>query len=225
MALQMTPEVALQIFRLLAEEVIELGGSDDDLRSLLTTKAKRRKVAEAIIGDGCSSQTRLRNGERLVYVDYGLTDATAELKERGVLDVYGLFGDKPWSWQKHQSCAGMDENNGVRVMILKRYGRTTGSEDAIADMDREGYRPATEKEFLAFILADRERLYSGESIVALGSQHFSAIGEWINEVDACNDCRLDVANLRMGYKRKNIITFESFSHRWPYDTLFLFVRK
>ena len=203
--------VAFQIFKLLAEEVIELGGSDDDLRSLQTNKAKRRKVAEAIIGDRSAKKLVLRDGEYLVPVDYGPNPSKTDLEQNefsGEGSVSVIFDGR--SWEKHRSCIDMDETNGDRAMLVKHFDREIESEVAIAEMDKEGYRPATEKEARAFAKAHPE-LQRQWWIVALGS--FAMRGD-----DLC------VAVLGSGSGRR-CLDDRWFGNGWHRSRRFLFVRK
>lgn len=202
--------VAFQIFKMVAEEVIEIGGSDDDLRSLQTDKVKRRKVAEAIVGDKPSKSAQLRDGEYRVPVDYAPLPGQKELEREffGDGSVSVIFDGRPF--QKHASCVNMDETSGDRIMFVKHFDRKIESEQAIAEMDVQGYRPATEKEARAFAKAYPELLRE-VWIVALGSL----------AADDSNQC---VAVL-CGASGRRSFGGDWFDRKWARTYHFLFVCK
>ena len=89
----------------------------------------------------------IREDEYLVSVDYGPL-SSKNLLEQEFAGVADSFDGRPF--EKHPSCRGMDESNGIRFMKLFRFDEEIESEGAIARADKEGYRPATEKEVCAF---------------------------------------------------------------------------
>lgn len=111
--------------------------------------------------------------EYIVPVSYAPLPSILELrKEFGAGSVSVIFDGRPW--QKRLACAQMDETDGERVMLLKNFGKEMTTKQAIAWGVSEGFRPATEKEVIAFARAnpDLQRIFW---IVALGSFAFDNI--------------------------------------------------
>lgn len=203
---------ASQIFQALAKEVMEIGGSDADLRSLLTDKAKRRRVAEAIHGGRATGGACAhRSGVYIIPVDYGPNPSKTQLELEefsGEGTVSEMFDGRPWN--KHCSCTSMDETNAKRTMSLFWFDDYMESADVITCINSKGFRPATEKEARAFAKAcpDEQREFS---IVALGAF-------------AIRDARQHVAVL-YGDVEGRYLRSGWVGHKWSQRYRFLAVRK
>ena len=150
----------------------------------------------------------LREDEYLVSVDYGPLPSRQELSQVFLGGVAELFDG--CSFVKHPSCEGMDETNGPRIMKLFKFDTRIRSEGAIACAGEEGYRPATEKELLAFIQANsamREQLV----IACLGAFDMSGSSRYI-----------PYAGWRDG---RRTLAFYWFGGGWIAGDYLLFVRK
>ena len=143
--------IALEIFKAIADAVLGLGGTDQDLRRILTDKGLRKKIAEIVVSE-------VRQTFR-VLVDY--SKSLAEMIQAGNYD---------WKnndiTQDHFPTKGNGQQE-VEV-VLFHFGRNISSDDAIAEMERAGYRPARIEELLA-LGASQPELQKQYPIVGLGS--------------------------------------------------------
>lgn len=102
-----------------------------------------------------------------VRVTYApLPSLEALITEFGEYNVSRMFDGH--AFQKHVSCADIDETPGEKIFFVKHFNREIESEGAIAEMDKLGYRPATYLEVYAFQKANPE-LQRQFRIIALGS--------------------------------------------------------
>lgn len=147
-----------------------------------------------------------------VFVDYTMprdrTTLEAEFSKNGVSELF--FGSHEWFF--HSSCVDIDQNPGERIMLVKHFGWLIESEDAIAEMDKQGYRPATHLEAYAFAKANPD-LQRQFWILALGS--FALDGDGVGRA---------VASL-FDFADKRIFGLDWFGLGWRFDGRFLFVRK
>ena len=152
----------------------------------------------------------LAKNEYLVPVTYAPLPSFAELEQEfGKGNVSNIFDGRPFT--KHTSCSDISETPGNLIFLVKHFGREINSDDAIAEMNRLSYRPATHIEVYEFQKAhpDLQRQFS---IVALGS------------------FAMDVSNLCVAVLRSNSDR-RIFGHCWfDYGWVdvacrFLFVRK
>lgn len=157
---------AFQIFKLIVEEVIEIGGSDDDLRSLHFNRVKRRRVAEAIIGRKAGVESLLSD-ECLIFVQY----SQREITEKYFSNIWTMshrFHGRPWV--RYCSSADIDESDGNRIMRLFHFPNSRiKREEIIRRANEEGYRPATVEELYAFTKCYRPRLLLEWCIAVFGS--------------------------------------------------------
>lgn len=124
---------AWEIFKALIDEVLSLGGSDEQVARILTDKVLRRKLAELIVGAASNVY--------IITVDYA--QSLADMIKAGHYD----FVDPSFT-SEHFPVVGTGE---VSVdAILVHYGRIMSSEAVLADLDQRGLRPATLPELLAF---------------------------------------------------------------------------
>jgi hypothetical protein len=171
-----------------------------DHERLLTVCKDEKPKAECPLGED----------EHLVRVDYNMPSEQWVLEiefSRG--GVSALFW-KDLVWVNHSSCAGIDQSPGDRVVLVKHFDRLIPSEEAIAEMDKLGYRPATHLEMYALSKAN-PRLQRQFRIVALGS-YVKFEGVYF------------VAMLSNRFEGRNLDT-KPFGSEWSNRTRFLFVRK
>jgi hypothetical protein len=146
-----------------------------------------------------------------VFVDYQMPrdkdELEADFSKDGVFDLF--YGN--YEWQLHSSCQGIDQAPGEREFLVKHFDRPIESDEAIAEMDKLGYRPATHLEAYAFAKANPE-LQRQCWIVALGS---SAL---------YSDGFRDVVVLSGGSDGR-ISSGRWFGSKWVAGFRFLFVRK
>jgi hypothetical protein len=146
-----------------------------------------------------------------VFVDYQMPrdkdELEADFSKGGVSELF--YGN--YEWQLHSSCQGIYQAPGEREFLVKHFDRPIESDEAIAEMDKLGYRPATHLEAYAFAKANPE-LQRQCWIVALGS---SAL---------YSDERRAVV-LLYSYSDKRILNGYWLDSEWLASYRFLFVRK
>jgi hypothetical protein len=159
--------------------------------------------------DPKSAQNALLNDEVRVYVDYTMPRDQATLETKFSKHGVGAVFYNDAEWQLHPSCIGMDQTPGERAMLLKWFNRRISSENAIAEMDTLGYRPATHLEAYAIAKANPElqRLF-----------WIAALGSFAIDGNAC------VAVL-ISRSSQLVLRAFPFSVDWGEDQRFLFVRK
>jgi hypothetical protein len=143
--------IAFQIFKAIADAVLGLGGTDQDLRRILTDKSLRERIAKIIVSE-------VRQVFK-VTVDY--SKSLAEMIKAG---HYGWVNDAIVA--DHFPVQGEGQNE-VEVALF-HFNRNISSDDAIAEMEKAGYRPARIEELLA-LGASQPELQKEFPIVALGS--------------------------------------------------------
>lgn len=143
--------VMWEIWKALVNAVLDLGGSDDDLRRIQTDKELRRKLAELIVG-------ATRKVFRLV-VNYD--ESVETLVKRG---KYDWTNDSITSKNFPTKRTGTSEV----VVELVYLNRAVSTDEALAELDRMGFRPAELKELLV-LGAEQPELQREFPIVALGS--------------------------------------------------------
>ena len=160
--------------------------------------------------DNVPSDTRkLGKNEFLVPVSYTRFPSFAELEQEfGKGNFSTIFDGKPF--HKHSSCANTDETSGYKTFLVKHFNREIMSEDAIAEMDKLGYRPATHIEAYSFQKAKPE-LQLQFWIVALGSFAVVGGGQYVAVLDSNSGTRVFYSDWFVG--------------EWRSDRRFLFVRK
>ncbi len=162
---------------------------------------------------------RLSSGEKRVWVDYDLLidKAKSEAAPSNPLkeSLFRLFNDNH-QWRFHASCADIDQTSGKRIMLVKCFDRAIESEEAIAEMDQLGYRPAIHLELYAFV-KNRSKIKYASGIIAFGS---------------CSHGRdshdpFPVTFVRITCDIDGLIMTETWllGRRWLSDNHFLFVRK
>ena len=176
-------------------------------------KGARKPKTDAVGSKAVALAARSRplaDGEYLVHVGYTMPQdkamLEAEFSTGGVSELF--YGN--YEWQNHSSCAEIDQTPGDRVMLVKCFERSMTSEDAIVEMDKLGYRPATHLEAYAFAKANPD-LQRQFWIVALGSSTVSGGRRWVAMLDSGSDGRF------LGH--------DWFDREWSSVSRFLFVRK
>jgi len=129
-----------------------------------------------------------------------------EFSKDGVTEL--LYGN--CEWQLHSSCEGIDQTPGEREFLVKHFDRKIESDEAIAEMDKLGYRPATHLEAYAFAKANPE-LQRQFWIVALGSFALDSGGRSV----ALLSCTSGLCLLHDHWH----------DSRWSARSRFLFIRK
>ncbi|MEK9208495.1 MAG: hypothetical protein AAB910_00275 [Patescibacteria group bacterium] len=149
---------AFEVFKALVDAVLALGGNDADLERILTSKDLRGKIAQLIVG---TKRTAIEFLDRTISVMMDLTKTTVQ-----------LIADGKYDWVnsnivKHFSFGTGDGTRTAEVHLL-RYNKRMTSDEVIADMDRQGLRPATFLELL-WIGIQHSGLQLEFPIVALGT--------------------------------------------------------
>lgn len=148
-----------QIIKALAEAVHARGGSDDDLRRVLSDKTLADKVAEILVGK--------READTYpVTIDYG--KSVEEMIEAGHYDwVHPNINVTNFP----VSDTGVVEVN----LELVHLGRSVSSEVVLAHLEANGLRPATFAESLAFGVTYPE-IQRQFPVVVLGSSWGVSVG-------------------------------------------------
>ncbi len=164
-----------EIFKAFVDEVKNQGGTDEDISRILTDK----KVCQEMVGLLLKKAGNVADAAIRLFVDY--TRSLAEMLKDGRFDSVN-----PDITEKHFPIT--KRPNGKVEMKMFHFNRPISSEQAIQEMDKEGYRPAELPEGLAYVQAnpDEQRKYP---IVLLGSvwhywygdRHVPYLGRWAGE--------------------------------------------
>jgi hypothetical protein len=140
-----------ELVKALADEVNSLGGNDDHLRRILSDKSVVREVAELLVG-------------KPVPESYSLT--INRQRSRSEMVAAGNYDYANPNITEENFPVGEGEAE-VKAVLL-HLDRDASDEEVLAEMERQGLRPATMDELNAFgeQHPDRQRQYP---IVALGS--------------------------------------------------------
>jgi hypothetical protein len=124
-----------EIFQTIVNEVLSLGGNDEHLRRILTSKILRRQIGELIV----------EGGTKVVESTRTLATMIAEGK-------YGSVNDNIT-----EANFPMSENLvlGLEPKLF-HFGRIISSENVIREMEKEGYRPATIWDLLDYGIKNSE---------------------------------------------------------------------
>ena len=148
--------------------------------------------------------------ECVAYVNYGIPvnreTMEALFSKGGVSELF--HGD--YKWKSHPSCAEVGKSPVDQVFRLEHFNRRILSGEAIAEMDKQGYRPATHLELIVWAKAYPEAQLQFY-VVALGS---SALGD-VHQCVAMLVSRGSQRLLHGGW----------FVNTWRSASRFLFVRK
>lgn len=186
-----------QIVKAIVDEILSLGGNDEDLRKILKDADLRRKIASAIL---LASKSLVETVFK-VAVDYSRT--LQEMVNAGNYDW--VNGDVT---QEHFPVS--DQGTCDEVSIF-HFNKVMTSEDAGSEMDKRGFRPAKIEELLA--LGEKHpELQKKFPIIALGSI-------WLGP-----DGSRSVACLGFDGSRRGL-SLRWFDFSWDRDCRFVAVRK
>jgi hypothetical protein len=143
-----------EIVKAIVDEVLNLGGNDEDVRKILTIPEIRRQIAELLVKSISVVQQTLK-----VIVDY--TQPLAEMIKAG-----------NYNWVNSDITAEhfpmKGEGKQEKEVFLFHFGKDMTSEQVIVEMEKRGYRPAKIEDLSALGVAYPE-LQKQFPIVALGS--------------------------------------------------------
>ncbi len=142
---------AFQIFKAISDQVLNLGGKDEDLRRVLSDQILAEKIARLFIE---------RNSEVFpVTVDY-----SQSLAQMIVAGKYNWVN--PDITQEHFPITA----SGTVELLpeLVHFGKSMSTDDVLKELDRRGFRPTTLPELLAFgtKFPEKQREFP---VVSLGS--------------------------------------------------------
>lgn len=200
---------AFEVLKVIAHAVMAKGGNMQHLRRIVKEPALQRQIADLIVPAGSEIERPLGENEYLVPVAYDMPrnkgTLEGEFSKDGVSELF--YGN--YEWKNHSSCAEIDQTPGEHIMLVKHFNRAIESEDAIAEMDKLGYRPATHLEAYAFAKANPE-LQRQFWIVALGSSTVCDGDRFVAVLDGCSGRR--------------VLDGLWFDDEWDSDRWFLFIR-
>ncbi len=141
-----------ELIKKLSDEVRNLGGSDEDLRRILSDSSLTRQLAELIVGSNANVFP--------LVIDY--TQSLAEMVATG---KYSAGAVNTNITEEHFPVETGEANV---QSVLVHLDRTVDSDQVLRELDKRGLRPATMVELLAFGAQhpDAQRQFP---IVALGS--------------------------------------------------------
>jgi hypothetical protein len=146
-----------EIARVLVNAVLDRGGSDEDLRRILSDKKMLADLADRIMA---VPPAKFLVATYKVMIDYG----------RSIVDSVKA-GKYDWVNEAITDAnfpnTEFDQVGGEKEIGLFHFKRNISSEDVIASMKAEGFRPATMRELLGFGEHNPE-LQREFPIVALG---------------------------------------------------------
>ena len=167
--------IAFQMFKALTDEVLNLGGNDQDIRRVETDEQLRRKIAALIVQAGKPIEKLAENCYK-VLVDYGQT--LQQMIAAGAYDYANLN-----ITAEHFPMTG----DGKREVVVElvHFGRDMESDAILKEFEARGLRPATLPELLAFgaTYPEKQREFP---ILALGSvwqgpdggRDVACLGDW-----------------------------------------------
>jgi len=200
---------AFEFFKAIAHAVMSKGGTMRHMRRVVKESTLQEALGDLIVPVGSVTEIPLSENEFLVPVSYTPLPSFSKLEhEFGQGNVSNIFDGRPF--QKHSSCVNIDETSGNKIFLVKHFGRETESEDNIAEMDKLGYRPATQIEAHAFQKKNPD-LQCQFYIVALGSFAVGGGGRFVA-----------VLGSRSG---RRVFGNDWFDDGWDAGGRFLFVRK
>lgn len=147
-----------EVVKTLVNAVLDMGGNDEDILRILKDKKLAPKFAEMLLAE---RRITIPDGCEVLSVDYALklidaiTAAAFDWKNDDIVE-------KNFPNQAHETG---EQNLQVK---LYHFGKDMSSEDVVSAMDKDGFRPATLRELLAYAVKnpDEQRKYP---IVGLGS--------------------------------------------------------
>lgn len=146
--------IVFEITKAIVNEVLDLGGTDEDLRKVLKDKNLCRKIAELLV----------QSKSAIVATFHVVVDYSKSLQEMVSEGCYDWVNNE--ITPEHFSVEGDGQQE--KDIVLFHFGRYISSEDAIVEMEKEGYRPARIEDLLA-LGASQPEIQKQFPIVALGS--------------------------------------------------------
>lgn len=148
---------AMRSFSALIEEVEDLGGGDDHVRKLETDAVIRRTIAKLLIGE----TTNGLGDAYMVTVD-------RDKKLKAMIEAGRYDYANSDITDKHFPVEGSGQSQ-VEI-ILRHYDKVMSKDAVLADLDKDGLRPATIEELLALGADTKTRdLQRKFPIIAFGS--------------------------------------------------------
>ncbi len=148
-----------EISKAIADEVLAQGGSDDDLARVLSDKQLTKDLASRIVRDKAEVLIATVNYDRSIAD--GIAAGKYDWKDTDITE-------KRYS----RSGSGTQEV----TFSLVHFGKNTSTKDALAELDRRGFRPATLQELLAVGVQHPEK-QKAFPIIALGSVWRNLLGD------------------------------------------------
>ncbi len=147
-----------EVVKVLVNAVLDMGGNDEDILRILKDKKLATEIAKQIMAE---RGITIPDGCEVLSVDYALklidaiTAAAFDWK-------YDDIVEKNFPNQAHETG---EQNLQVK---LYHFGKDMSSKDVVSAMDKDGFRPATLRELLAYAVKnpDEQRKYA---IMGLGS--------------------------------------------------------
>lgn len=150
---------SFEIFKAVADAVIGQGGSDDDLRRLLSDRVLRFKVAQLIVGEKRTEADGAKNSSVFsIAIQPHLSAA-----DRIAAGHYDWWNEDILKWRREDSPS--EPRGEVEELDL---GRNLSTENALAEIDKRDYWPANIEELCDYGAKnpDAQRKHP---IIALGS--------------------------------------------------------
>ncbi|MCI0479314.1 hypothetical protein L0Y59_02110 [Candidatus Uhrbacteria bacterium] len=215
-----TVEFALAVYKALVLAVKTKDGAIRHLRRVVEEPALRASIADLIVPPGTGASETLREGEFLVHVGYDMPNDREALENVfSYGNVSGAFiGEQRWEF--HPLCADVVPAPAGKIFLEKTYNRSMKSDEAIAAMDKLGYRPATHLEAYAYAVAFPEDRFNARCI-ALGSYVQDRRGRRVAVLDG-RPCSLNLQP--RGYARFRVLD-QRYDDDWSAGDRLLFIRK
>lgn len=200
--------------------IVESGLIPPDLRQMLCEDADlgrfSRRIIEVIgreIGTGQVTKLNSAAGivEYRVHVSYTIPHLDKLIQEFGTEEGLGIFDGR-----RFFRYSSVDEVPGVKIFCVVQFERPFSSEDAIAEMAKRGYRPASHLELYAWhaFQCTTALSFAPSVMVAIGSS--ATVGGNSRAVAALQQNRIG----------SRYFTFVwDYDVAWPGEYLFLFVHK
>lgn len=193
------------VFRAITVAMFSLGGNVDHLRRVMREPALADDIARLLVPE----DVVLPENHYRVYCNYDPLPSYRPLN--GIIfDWANSLFNGEYVWQSHHFSSKIDQRPGYRVFLVKEFDVGTGSEDAIAWADANGYRPPTLSEGIDFSAANPE-LQRQFWLIILGSS-------------AMRGGHRYVPVLR-GDSGERYLDYGWFGRAWAAGRRFLFVRK
>ena len=162
--------IVLEIWKAIVDAVLAKGGTDDDLRRVVTEKGLATKIAEVIMTSAKPVVQAVAAAVEQVVTTF---KAVVEYIQPSYANLKAAFDWINSDYQQAKfepidQCKGVLRDTCEVAFQYIHMGRDTSTEAVLAEMDRLGLRPALYEELLAFAkqFPNEQRQFP---IVALGS--------------------------------------------------------